>query len=77
MSMLQVWKVKRGNHPRTLIITCPHCDQPAEVKKSWANPRMTNNLISEGEHLTVGRPCTYCFATSQLPENAPGGKPRG
>lgn len=75
MSALRVWKVKKAPNKDELIIICPHCKERAIVGRQWADPRMTASAQG-GEHMTVGRPCTYCFATSQLPENAPGGKPR-
>ena len=79
MSMLKVWKVQKARDqpdPKNkLRITCPHCKTYCIVDRKWGDPLRTTGADGK-KHLTVGRPCPYCFKTSQLPEQAPGGRPR-
>jgi hypothetical protein len=46
--------------PEKLGIECPYCREKAIVKRSaW--------LFVKREY--IGRSCTYCFATSEIPRN--------
>lgn len=78
MSMLPVWKVTDLG-PGKLGIQCPQedCKGKAVVGKKWAKPRLAKHHSTEQDIMIVGRPCTYCFKTAQVPENFKGGKPRG
>lgn len=81
MSMLKVWQVRKtsihvGPKPvRALQITCPHCESRAYVSKAWAEPHYYDK--GDEKVLIVGRSCTYCMKTAQVPEKFKGGKPRG
>lgn len=85
LAMTEVWQVrkptgphKRGLRETHLDIECPYCGWSALVDKEWAAPkRVPLNDGTGGSVLIVGRSCTYCSKTPQLPERAPGGKPRG
>jgi len=81
MSMLPVWTVKNlteRNGPTNrgkLGIECPACHERAVVSRKWAQPRMVEG--KDGEVMIVGRSCTYCSKTAQVPARFKGGKERG
>jgi len=61
-STLPFWITAQGEGG-TLRITCPRCGGKALVnKKKWLTYR------SEEGRTFIGRSCTYCFKTAQIPE---------
>lgn len=76
MSKLPVWIVTSLSGK--LGIKCPQkdCGGKAVVSRKWAQPRMYEQ--PDGQLvMIVGRSCTYCFQTAQVPERYKGGRPRG
>lgn len=78
MSKLPVWIVSSLNGK--LGIECPACHGKAVVSRKWAQPRMVERHDKDAQEklfvMIVGRSCTYCSKTAQVPERYKGGRPR-
>jgi hypothetical protein len=84
MSMLPVWIVSSLNGK--LGIQCPYkdCGGKAVVSRQWGQPRLVPRGDKDSHDapeplfvMVVGRSCTYCSRSSQVPERFKGGRPRG
>ncbi len=66
VSRLPYWNVTYLPNGSKLGIQCPNCEGKALVSRRWSEPR-TYKCSDGSMVLIIGRPCTYCFKTAQIP----------
>lgn len=68
-SALPYWEVTRFPNGAKVGIKCPRkdCGGKALVSSKWLEPR-THEMHDGGKLVIIGRPCTYCFKTAQIPK---------